>query len=120
MDSITIQDSEYILPPGYTISLKARENSYKMTMANGEVRIDLGAQRWKAKITYETATQEIFNKIIKIREKSLAHERLLLCLQEENGKKTLYSFNIILAPTFQFKIRQSNFYLYSNLSIELE
>lgn len=120
MDSIIIQGTEYVLPSGYTISLSARENSYKMTMANGEVRIDLGAQRWKAKITYEVATQEIFNKIMKIRDASLEHERLSLCLQEENKKKTLYSFNIIFAPTFQFKIRQSNLYLYSNLSIDLE
>lgn len=120
MDSIFIGETAHILPPGYKISLSFREKSNKMTMSNGEVRIDLGSRRWKAKITYETATQSIFDKILEIREKSLSFEEIVLSLKKQNGTQECYSFNIILPPSFQVQLRQSGLYLYNNLSIELE
>ncbi|MGL4524875.1 MAG: hypothetical protein ACRCVN_05085 [Spirochaetia bacterium] len=120
MDKIIFKKCSYELPLGYEISLSENQKINKMTMANGEVRIDLGHKRFKAKIYYNLATQQILDQILKIYEESLNNESLLLELCQEDSTTKTYDFCIIKSPVFNFKIRQKSLYLYDNLTLELE
>jgi hypothetical protein len=118
--NIIINNIVYMFPLGYKVTLTPSEKINKVVMVNGETRQDIISKRWKSKIEYETATQEILDHLCLIREHSLAVERMILQLEQENGDFIDYEFNIMQPIEFKFKSRQYQCFLYNSVSVNLE